>query len=218
MRWRVRVRWATAPLALVTDALPADGRILDWGCGHGLVALAAADGAPGRTISGADIDRDKVEVARAAARAGRVDDRVTFEVVGPDQAPTGSWDAVVLCDLLYLQGPDDQAQLVRAAAAAVAPGGALLVKELAERPRWKWALSRTQEQISVRLLRITEVGTGFGRSPSEHQIRAWMEASGLIVEERRADRGYHTPHILLIGRRTADRSAGVADAADTLSS
>ena len=60
-----------------------------------------------------------------------------------------------MVDVLYLLGQDRALDLVTRAAAALAPGGVLAVKEIDVRPRWKYELARVQEMVSTRVTRIT---------------------------------------------------------------
>ncbi len=81
------MRWHTSPHRKLEADLPRRGRILEVGCGHGLLALHLALGVPERTVLGVDIDASKIEHARAAAVAAQVDDRVHFEHVAADWTP-----------------------------------------------------------------------------------------------------------------------------------
>ncbi len=201
-RVHLALRWATCPVGPVAALLPACGRILDWGCGHGLLSLWAAHRGGARMIHGADIDRDKVAVARRAAGCAGLDGRVSFSVLNPREDPEGQWDAVVINDVLYLLDPTRQQKMVEAAAAALAPGGILVVKEMAPRPRWKAQLNRGQERIVVGRLGITASENGPQHPPVIDDLVRWMGRSGLVVEQRRMDRHYHCPHLAVVGRRS----------------
>jgi SAM-dependent methyltransferase len=201
-RLHARIRWVTAPLdavvALVLDGAP-DGpptTVLDWGSGHGLLALALLDRDPQVTVRGADPDADKVAQALAAVPAadrGRAD----FETIAPHDRPTGTWDVVVLVDVLYLLDPPARQAVLAAAAAAVAPGGRLVVKEMGDRPRWKAALNRVQEHLATRVLRIT-VGTAH-RPPAPDEIDAVLHALGFATRRLDLSRGFHVPHTAIVG-------------------
>ena len=114
--------------------------------------------------------------------------------------PAGEvWDAVVICDVLYLLGRDEALDLLAACAAALAPGGVLVVKEIAERPAWKYRLARTQELLATRVAKVTQGDVV--RFVDVDGMTGVLAAAGLTVGERRVDRGYPHPHLLLTGRR-----------------
>ena len=79
-------------------------------------------------------------------------------------------------DVLYLLGREAALGLVAEAAAALAPGGALVVKEIDVRPRWKYELARAQELVSTRITRITE-GTGVAFVPPDDLVAAIQSAA-----------------------------------------
>jgi 2-polyprenyl-3-methyl-5-hydroxy-6-metoxy-1,4-benzoquinol methylase len=196
-RFHVAVRWRSCPFPAVEARVPRAGRILDVGCGHGLFALYLAARSPDRAVVGVDVDAAKlVSARRAAARAGLPVDFA--EAVG-GALPAGPWDAVTVVDVLYLLGPAAALDLVARAAAALGPGGSLVVKEIDTRPRWKYQLARLQEMVSTRVTRITE-GAGVAFVPPD-DIAGAMHAAGLSVTRHPLGRRSVHPHLLLVGRR-----------------
>ena len=197
VRAHVRVRWATCPFQAVAAAVPRDGRVLEVGCGHGLLANYLARESPEREVHGTDIDGPKIAAAQASAELAGAG--TEFTAPPPGRLPEGPWDAIVIVDVLYLLTADQQRQLLRQSAAALGPGGVLVVKEMSPSPRWKSAWNRVQETLAVRLLRITEGEGGFTFVPPE-ELAAWMTDDGLTVTHRPLHKGYPHPHHLLVGR------------------
>jgi cyclopropane fatty-acyl-phospholipid synthase-like methyltransferase len=195
-RFHVAVRWRTCPFPAVEARVPRAGRVLDLGCGHGLFSLYLAARSPERRVTGVDIDGDKLVSARRAAAAAGLD--VDFAEAVGGRVPEGPWDAITVVDILYLLGPERALALVAEAAAALAPGGVLLVKEMAEEPRWKYELARAQELVATRVIRITE-GDEVAIVPPD-DIAAAMATAGLEVSRRRLDRRTPHPHLLVAGR------------------
>jgi 2-polyprenyl-3-methyl-5-hydroxy-6-metoxy-1,4-benzoquinol methylase len=198
VRAHVRVRWATCPFRAVAAELPGSGALLEVGCGHGLLSLFLALAGPDRRVAGIDVDEDKLEAARAAAaRAGLA---ATFEAVAGGALPDGPWDGIAIVDVLYLLDAPDQRSLLRSCAERLAPGGVLVVKEMAPVPRWKAAWNVVQETASVKILGITEGDQLTFLPPAE--LAAAMAAGKLAVRDRPLHRGYPHPHHLLVGRRS----------------
>jgi len=196
VRVHTRVRWFSAPFPAIADALPDGGRVLEIGCGHGLFSAYAALAAPRREVLGVDIDADKIRHGRAAVRGV---ERLALEVAPDGAVPAGPWDAVVVVDVLYLLPADAQRRLLTEAASRLAPGGALVVKEMGTTPRWKARWNTFQETLSVKVLRITE-GSSFDFVAPE-TTAGWLTDLGLTVEARRLDAGRVHPHHLLVARR-----------------
>lgn len=198
-RAHVYLRWWTCPLAAVADAVPLRGRVLDVGCGHGLLAVLLAQGSAERRVVGVDVDTAKIAEGRRAAEG--LGDRVELRVVPSDWDPdprSDPFDAVVMTDVLYLLGPDRARALLSACAGALnGTGSKLVVKEIDTTPAWKYRLAVGQELAATRLARITR-GTHVTFAPPDELV-ATMEAAGLVVTRRRVDARYPHPHLLLVG-------------------
>jgi SAM-dependent methyltransferase len=129
--------WSGRPNPLlvreVSDLDP--GTALDLGCGEGADAVWLAS--RGWRVTGVDISRTALERAAGHAADAGVGDRVGWErhELGVT-FPEGSFDLV---NAQYLQSPVplDEIEVLRRAAAAVAPGGTLLIVLHAGWPSWQ---------------------------------------------------------------------------------
>lgn len=196
-RAHVHVRWWTAPFPAVASALPDEGRILEIGSGHGLFSTYAALRSPTRAVLGVDIDAAKVALAQAAARECPAD--VAFAVGESGAVPAGPWDAVVFVDVLYLLPAEEQRRLLTRACEQLAPGGALVVKEMGTSPRWKARWNTWQETLSVKVLRIT-AGSSFD-FVDPAVTAGWLHDLGFVTTAQRLDGHRLHPHHLLTARR-----------------
>jgi 2-polyprenyl-3-methyl-5-hydroxy-6-metoxy-1,4-benzoquinol methylase len=197
-RAHVRLRWSTCPFPAVAAAVPGAGRILEVGCGHGLLSLHLALTSGAREVHGIDVDEAKLDAARAAATRG--DLAATFAPADGGRLPGGPWEGIAIVDVLYLLDGPAQRELLASCAGALAPGGTLVVKEMAPEPRWKAAWNGAQETLAVKLLGITAGDELTFLTPAE--LAAARAGAGLDVRERPLHRGYPHPHHLLVGRRT----------------
>lgn len=197
-RFHVKVRWLTCPIGALEHQVPLSGRILDVGCGHGLVSLYLAVCSSARDVVGIDIDRHKIDLATAAAaRLGEGTGSVTFEAVEPGVLPDGPFDAIVITDVLYLLGGDARRSLIDACVDRLGPEGSILIKETDTVPAWKAKLAGFQEWVSTRVTRIT-AGDQIDYASSD-EFMAQLEGRGLQVRRMRMDQGYVHPHVLVTG-------------------
>jgi cyclopropane fatty-acyl-phospholipid synthase-like methyltransferase len=197
VRLHTRIRAWSAPLDAVVDALPREGRILDVGCGHGLVANEAALRSPAVRVLGVDISETKIASARASVGSRT---NIEFRLAPLESVPETGFDAVSLVDVLYLVPKDSWEAFLSACRERLAPGGLFVLKEIGTEPKWKFERLKVQEFISTRILRITkgdamhfESGEALGR-----------RLSGLGFENvaiRRLDTGYTSPHLVVTARR-----------------
>lgn len=118
--------------AEVADLAP--GTVLDLGCGEGGDAVWFAE--RGWSVTAADIAEVALERGRARAAELGLGDRIDFQRHDfAESFPVGEFDLV---SAQFLQSPLDLAwqPILRRAAAAVAPGGTIVVVSHAEFPPW----------------------------------------------------------------------------------
>ena len=130
--------WSGNPNRLLVDELARRPLVpetaLDLGCGTGGDALWLAQ--QGWTVTGVDLAQSALTQAEEAAAAAGLAERTTWQRVDLDAGlPAGSWDLVTSA---YLQAPValGRDRILRGAAAAVAPGGTLLVIGHHGPPSW----------------------------------------------------------------------------------
>ncbi|MGW0362685.1 class I SAM-dependent methyltransferase [Streptomyces sp. NPDC002990] len=130
--WDYRYResdrmWSGKPnAALVREAADlAPGRALDLGCGEGADTVWLAR--RGWQVTGTDISRVALSRAAEHATEAGVADRTDWQQHDlAESFPAGEYDLVSAC-FLHTYGDFPRARILRTAAAAVAPGGILLV-------------------------------------------------------------------------------------------
>lgn len=156
----------------------APARVLDVGCGSGVWSLAIAERFPSVHVTGQDLPA-VLESFTARAQSMGLGDRVAT-IPGDMHAaplPQGGFDLVVIANVLRLETPDRAAALLARLAAAVAPGGALLVVDA--------LAGGTPERERARALYALNLAlrTQGGRVHSPAEITSWLEAAGLRAME-----------------------------------
>ena len=195
----VRGRLATAPLEAL--AARAQGqRLLDVGCGHGVLVALLAAGSPARRVVGIDPDERKIEWARASVgRLPNVELRAcTIEVLAAERP--GEFDTVLVADVLYLLSASAWRPFLAAAHALLRSGGRLVLKEAEDDGSWRVKKALLQEQLMVRMLRRTHSSGAVGFAPRATLESAVREAGFAIEEIVPLARGYSTPHLLIVAR------------------
>jgi len=202
-RYRDRPRiWSGRPnAALVRHVGPlSPGWALELGCGEGADAIWLAR--QGWRVEAVDVSPTAISRGRdAAAREGLPPDRITWVVANlTDLAPTGPYDLVSAC-FLHSPVPFPRLEVLRRAAARVAPGGHLFVVEHAAPPPWAEDRDAHHWRDPTRDLADLEL------DPAD-----WQTCTA-TVEHRRAvgpdgTEGELTDAVLLLRRRPPDRGAG----------
>ncbi|WP_280828242.1 class I SAM-dependent methyltransferase [Mycobacterium sp. OTB74] len=128
--WSGRVN---AQLATVASDLE-PGRALDLGCGEGADAVWLAKN--GWQVVAVDIATTALQRAEKAAAAADVKDRIEFQHHDlSDSFPAGGFE-LVSAQFLHSMVRLERPQILRQAAAAVNPGGTLLIVDHGEPPPW----------------------------------------------------------------------------------
>ena len=205
LTWRDRlhmiVRWRVCPLPAIAALVPPQGVVVDLGCGHGLFAQLLARDSAAREVIGVDLDAHKIALAeQLTANATLSNLRViTGDIATTDIPPA---QAVTILDVFYLVPYQVQEHLLAVCADKLAPGGLIVLKDMAERPRWKVWLNWLEETLAVRVLRITasaESNRFYFRSRAEWQTL--LRNLGFAVQTVPLDRGYYHPHIAFVARK-----------------
>lgn len=177
-------------------ALPLAPRsVLDVGCGSGIWSLSLAARHPEMTVTGVDFP----EVLEVFAEAAAARD-VRVERVAGDMhlVPLPSAELVLLANVLRLEPQGRAKALVARLAAAVAPGGAVVIVDaLAEKtPEREVARSVYALHLALR--------TQHAAVHSPATVRAWLEEAGLTVSS--VDFGVWPGAVsALVGRRPCRR-------------
>ncbi len=142
------LRWIWTPYEAVARCLPEKGRILDAGCGHGLLALALALQSPRRFVFGVDHDRARVLAAR---RASHGLPNLRFESGDYTRLPGGTYDGMVFMDVLHYLPFKTQESLFRRARRKLKKGGRLVFREVAAGDGFFSGWNKIHENLMTRL-------------------------------------------------------------------
>ncbi len=136
--------------------LEAGGALLEVGCGTGNLLLQLAKAFPKARVMGVDIEADSLAAARARIAAAGLQERVEARqgTVASAVQP-GSVDAVAMIEVLHEIGPALRPGVVRESAAALRPGGWLVIVdetypatlEEMRRPEFKFPLMTGFEEL-----------------------------------------------------------------------
>lgn len=132
-----RLRPYICPFEPLIEAVPADSRVLDVGCGAGLFLGLLAKA--GRLREGCGFDLSAPAVLSANAMKQRLgDERLHFERVDADAPwPEGPFDAVSMIDVMHHVPAEFQPGIFPQVADRLRPGGLFVYKDMASRPLWQ---------------------------------------------------------------------------------
>ena len=145
--------------ALCGDLLPSGRALVDIGCGQGLMLALLAEARrqggsalPSGCSSFPKFDRligveNRPRIARLARKALGPDAEILEQ--DAQAIATGSCSAVLFFDVLHLMSPNDQEAIVGAMAAALEPGGVILVRDADASAGWRFAAVRAGNRLKA---------------------------------------------------------------------
>lgn len=196
-RLRPGIRYLSCPFHALIDAVPKTGSVLDVGCGDGLfLRLLNRDSETTERLTiGIDPDPKKIKNAKLLNA-----DAINFVCAEIGAMCSESIDCVTVVDVLYLLPIEMWHDFLRQCVRCLKPGGLLIVKEVHDRPRWKWLVVYAQELFSIYCSRMTQ-----GDHPHFESIATYhkyIERAGCIVERLQPlDAGFLHAHLMFLARR-----------------
>ena len=176
----------------IDQNLPREGRILDLGCGFGLFSLYFALREPKREITGVDLDARRVDEARRSARSLGLEN-IDYQVSDVrDWTSDQRFDAIYLLDMVHHIPRQHVPSFLAATRARLREGGILIVKDVADRPRYKMLFTLILDRLMV------------GREPIHYwppaELSALLEGLGFDVKRHRMTDLLPYPHVIYIAR------------------
>jgi uncharacterized protein (DUF2062 family)/SAM-dependent methyltransferase len=185
------------------------GEIADIGTGRGQLPILLLELGRATRAWGVDWDAAKIAAAVKAAASPREDGAalpVDFHAGDARTAEPPAADTVLLIDLIHYFKIEEQDAILRRAAAAVRPGGRLLVRE-ADTERGLRSVATLLEELVFTALRFNR-GERVRFRPAR-EITARLDAAGLTCEVRPAWGKTPFSNVLVIGTRPLEAcSAG----------
>ena len=190
----LRTRWRLCPFELVESQVPRKGRILDFGCGYGMLSNFLALKGPDRRVLGIDLNRDRIGVAK---RTSKGHPEVTFQLGDVRDFQEIPFDAVVMTDVLHHIDDENVRILLRIIRSCLSDQGVLVVLDVDRSPFRKFYTT----YLIDRLLNLT-------RSlhyRSRDLLLLLLGKSGLRVQEVvRADRDLPLSDVIYLCKKEGE--------------
>jgi SAM-dependent methyltransferase len=184
------MRLRICPFEQVLPLVLRAGRVLDLGCGYGILAQLLAVESSARQITGIEQMAERVAVAtRVAAGLGNVQ----FEQGDIHQADFGRTNCIVMNDVLHHVPHTLQIPLLKKCFASLVPGGILLIKDVNKSSLWKYLWNYLHDFARNGNLPFYCLDTPV--------MVALLDLVGFQVETVALDTGYPYPHVLYVCAR-----------------
>ncbi|RKX96324.1 MAG: hypothetical protein DRP84_01405 [Spirochaetes bacterium] len=192
-RMHIFFRNKLCPFERIEPYVPKEGRILDYGCGHGLFSWWMKASSPERDVIGYDVCSRKISLARNLLEKKYgiqfFDNREYFSSM--------SFDAVVAVGVLYLI--KEKREIISMLKSLIKSEGYIILKEVVKENSLRFAWTYFEEVMAAKIFRITEGEGLFFLTKDE--ILNILEECGFSVQMQDLSRGYWYPHMLFIGKK-----------------
>ncbi len=163
----IRVRSWLCHFGLIESLFPKQGKILDFGCGHGYFSIYLYLSSNERIINGIDLNNEKIKLVKPLVSSLK---GITLEYKDFFDMPLVEpffYDAVSLLDVLYLIPFDIQKKILKNIYDRIKPNGALIFKETSKSFTIQYLLAYLEECL-INSLRFSKSEIKFYyRSKSE---------------------------------------------------
>lgn len=158
LEWYVRIKSRLEQnYQPIHQLLPAQGNILDAGCGYGIMSFMLHLRAPDRVITGIDYDAKKIEVASATplCRPGAVQ----FIHTNLLDYKFDRYNGIILTDVLHYLKREEQHKVLDKCLAALEPGGVLIIRDADTDSSPKHWRTKLTEYLSTRVFKFNKTAT-----------------------------------------------------------
>ena len=122
------------PYLQIETYVPKKGKVIDFGCGHGLLSNILAIGSDHRNVIGCDIDPRKIEIANKSIKHRR---NIYFQN-GCILDLKDKLSGIIALSVLYLIPFNKQEELINRFLNMLDENGRLIIVEFDKKPVWKF--------------------------------------------------------------------------------
>jgi len=184
------LRWRLCPFEQIEKYIPKEGRVIDIGCGYGLLANFLTLKSNRRDVTGIDLSGKRIS---AAQKTTGDRNKIRFKLVNVLDLRLGKYCAMVMSDFLHHINYKAQEELLARCYQKIPSGGLLIIEEVDNRPLWKYWFNTTVDKI-------LNIGEGiFFRN--QREFRELLERIGFKVSVENAHKGLPLSDILFICKK-----------------
>lgn len=169
--------FAPAAANLATALPRSPSHVLDIGCGSGVWSLAIAQRHSGARVTGLDLPAVLEAFRARATELGLADRIATLPGDVHELAIPREFDLVVVANVLRIESPERARAIVQRAAAALVPGGELLIVDALGGGTPEKEQGRTVYGLHLAMR------TEHGRVYTPAEITSWLKEAGLKTVE-----------------------------------
>lgn len=189
-RIHVFIRAWIVPWDPIFKHVPQKGKLLDYGCGHGLFLAYCLLKRPHLELIGFDPDQHKSAILK------RMNGVRSIEGIQKNDS-SETYNCIVIMDVLYCVEKELHDKILRELSDKLEKGGALIMKEIVSQPFYKRLFNILHEILTMKILRITK-GSVLELRPKRYYENIILEAGFELTISEPIHKGYLWPHHLFV--------------------
>ena len=130
-----RLRWRLCPFEEIESHIPKEGKIIDVGCGYGLLANFLVLKSAKREVIGIDLSLERIKVAQKTTDNRK---KIQFKLMDALDLQLEKYNTVVMSDFLHHINCEAQEELLARCYQDLPTGSFLIIEEVDNRPLWKY--------------------------------------------------------------------------------
>lgn len=146
------IRNTILPLNDIESNTPKRGKILDVGCGHGILCKKLARSSPRREILGIDPSIQKINLAKKGSSYFK---KLRFKKSYIKDLNEKNFDCIIVIDVMYLFPLNEKVQFLKEIKKRLKKGGKFILKEVEKNDSYTDILVTIEETIMVKVFRKT---------------------------------------------------------------
>lgn len=172
--------------------MPKHGKILDFGCGYGLLSNLLALKGKNRKVIGIDLDNGRI---RKAKRSSFNRKNISFHAISLEEFSEKDFDAIVLTDVLHHINDTDVKRLIHDFIERLKENGIIVILDVDKTPFLKYLIAHSVDRI------LNPVSELHFRSATD--MKQVLSSFPIEIEEIiPADKNLPLPDIIYMCRRT----------------
>lgn len=179
------IRMMLVSFAEIEKLIPKEGKILDLGCGNGLFSHYMYLTSTNRSITGVDLDEERVNAAQKTVEDNHP---MRFYYSDVNDIDLGNFQIMTLIDLLHHMPYHEQEKLLKTIYNNLNDEGVMIVKDLKKDPFWKYIIHYIHDTISYK-------GSSLYFRSREDMV-SMLERVGFHVEKYDIDKWNIYPHVV----------------------
>jgi len=192
LEWYLRVKLSLEKnYKFFDNLLPAEGKIIDVGCGYGFMLNILKLTQNKRELIGWDYDEDKITVALSTAKGSGI----TFEVKDVVTAPFEPADVFIFNDVLHYFNHEKKIQVLQKAVDSLSLGGKIVIRDADSSLKERTKVTKLTEWWSIKAL-------GFNKMKYELEFLSTSMVSEFSKQHNlkmeRLDNAKYTSNVIFI--------------------